>query len=54
MQKFEDRYLEKFKKFPNEFNLWSVAAKLPTATPEQIAKAKEEMKRLDPNNPDLR
>ena len=41
-------------KFPNEFNLWSVAAKLPTATPEQIAKAKEEMKRLDPNNPDLR
>ena len=41
-------------KFPNEFSLWSVAAKLPTATPEQIAKAKEEMKRLDPNNPDLR
>jgi O-antigen ligase len=41
-------------KFPNEFGLWSLASKLSTATPEQIAKAKEEMKRLDPNNPDVK
>lgn len=41
-------------KFPNEFGLWSLAAKLSTATPEQITKAQEEMKRLDPNNPDVK
>ena len=41
-------------KFPNEFGLWSLASKLSTATPEQIAKAKEEMKRLDPFNPDVK
>ena len=40
-------------RFPSEFGLWSVAAKLPTATPEQITKAKAEMKRLDPFNPDI-
>lgn len=41
-------------KFPNEFGLWSFASKLSTATPEQIAKAKVEMKRLDPLNPTLK
>jgi O-antigen ligase len=41
-------------KFPDEFGLWSLASKLTTATPEQVAKAKEEMKRLDPNNPDVK
>ena len=41
-------------KFPNEFGLWSLASKLSTATPEQIAKAKAEMKRLDPFNPDVK
>jgi O-antigen ligase len=41
-------------KFPDEFGLWSVAAKLSTATPEQIAEAKAQMKRLDPFNPDLK
>jgi O-antigen ligase len=41
-------------KFPNEFGLWSLASKLSTATPEQIAKANEEMKRLDPLNPTLK
>ena len=41
-------------KFPNEFGLWSLASKLSTATPEQIAKAKVQMKRLDPNNPDVK
>ena len=41
-------------KFPDEYGLWSVAAKLSTATPEQIAEAKAQMKRLDPFNPDLK
>lgn len=41
-------------KFPNEFGLWSLASKLSTATPEKIAKAKKEMKRLDPFNPDVK
>ena len=41
-------------KFPNEFGLWSLASELSTATPEQIAKAKVEMKRLDPLNPTLK
>jgi O-antigen ligase len=41
-------------KFPDEFGLWSLVSKLSTATPEQIAKAKKEMKRLDPNNPDIK
>jgi hypothetical protein len=40
-------------KFPNEFGLWSLASKLSTATPERIAEAIAQMKRLDPNNPDL-
>jgi O-antigen ligase len=41
-------------KFPDEFGLWSLAAKLSTATPEQIAEATAQMKRLDPNNPDVK
>ena len=41
-------------KFPNEFGLWALAAKLSTATPEQIAEALIQMKRLDPNNPELK
>ena len=41
-------------KFPDEYGLWSVAAKLKTATPEQIAEANAQMKRLDPFNPNLK
>ena len=41
-------------KFPDEFGLWSLAAKLSTATPAQIAEATAQMKRLDPNNPDVK
>ena len=41
-------------KFPNEFGLWRVLSELSTATPEQIAEAKEQMKRLDPLNPELK
>jgi len=49
-QKVVDAGLQKF---PNEFRLWSLASKLTTATPEQVAEATKQMKRLDPNNPDL-
>ncbi len=41
-------------KFPDVFALWSLAASLSTATPEQIAEAKKQMKRLDPFNPDVK
>jgi hypothetical protein len=41
-------------KFPDVFALWSLAATLSTATPEQIVEAKKQMKRLDPNNPDVK
>jgi O-antigen ligase len=41
-------------KFPDEFGLWSIAATLSTATPEQIAEATAQMKRLDPFNPDVK
>jgi hypothetical protein len=41
-------------RFPDEFGLWSLAAKLTTATPEQVVEATAQMKRLDPNNPDVK
>ena len=41
-------------KFPDEFGLWSVAADLSTATPEQVVQAKAQLKRLDPNNSELK
>ena len=41
-------------KFRDEFGLWSLAAKLSTATPEHIAEATAQMKRLDPNNPEVK
>ncbi len=37
--------------FPDSFDLWQIWSTVPTATPAQIAKAKSEMKRLDPFNP---
>jgi hypothetical protein len=39
--------------YPDSFELWQRWSQIPSATPEQIAKAKSEMKRLDPFNPDL-
>jgi len=41
-------------KFPDSFEVWSLWASIPSASPEQIAKAKSEMKRLDPFNPELK
>jgi O-antigen ligase len=36
--------------YPDSFDLWQTWANVPTATPEQIARAKSEMRRLDPYN----
>jgi hypothetical protein len=40
--------------YPDSFDLWQLWSTVPTATPDQIARAKSEMKRLDPFNPDLK
>jgi O-antigen ligase len=40
--------------YPDSFELWQRWSQIPSATPAQIAKAKAEMKRLDPFNPDLK
>jgi O-antigen ligase len=40
--------------YPDSFELWQRWSQIPSATPEQIAKAKSEMKRLDPFNLDLK
>ncbi|CAN2224718.1 RfaL Lipid A core - O-antigen ligase and related enzymes [Candidatus Nanopelagicaceae bacterium] len=40
--------------YPDNFELWQQWAQIASATPEEIAKAKAEMKRLDPYNPALR
>jgi O-antigen ligase len=50
-QKVVDAALLQFK---DEFGLWSLVAKLSTATPEQVAEAIAQMKRLDPNNPEVK
>ena len=36
--------------YPDSFDLWQTWANIPTATPDQIARAKYEMRRLDPYN----
>lgn len=56
--KLEDRAIQILadasKLYPDTFELWSAWSQIPSATPEQVAKAKAEMKRLDPFNPDLK
>ncbi len=42
------------KLYPDSFEVWQRWSGIPSATPAQIAKAKAEMKRLDPFNPDLK
>jgi O-antigen ligase len=42
------------KLYPDSFEVWQRWSVIPSATPAQIAKAKAEMKRLDPFNPDLK
>ena len=56
--KLEDRAIQILsdasKLYPDSFELWQRWSQIPSATPAQIAKAKAEMKRLDPFNPDLK
>jgi hypothetical protein len=56
--KLEDRALQILvdasKLYPDSFEVWERWSQIPTATPGQIAKAKSEMKRLDPFNPNLK
>jgi hypothetical protein len=41
-------------KFPNNYLVWSTLSKMNSATPEQKTEALAQMKRLDPNNPELK
>jgi hypothetical protein len=41
-------------KFPDSFELWRLYSTLTIATENEITKSKSEMKRLDPNNPNLK
>ncbi len=54
--KLEDRAIQILsdasKLYPDSFEVWYRLAGIPSATPAQIAKAKAEMKRLDPLNPE--
>jgi hypothetical protein len=45
---------EATKKFPSEFKIWQILAQAPNATKAQVAEATLQMKRLDPNNPNLK
>jgi O-antigen ligase len=40
--------------YPDSFDLWEMWSTVPTATPDQIVRAKSEMKRLDPFNRSLK
>ncbi len=42
------------KLYPDSYEIWQRWSVIPSATPAQIARAKAEMKRLDPFNPDLK
>lgn len=56
--KLEDRAIkilsDASKLYPDSFELWQRWSQIPSATPAQIARAKAEMKRLDPFNPELK
>jgi O-antigen ligase len=56
--KLEDKAIEILrdasKLYPDSFEVWQRWSGIPSATPAQIAKAKAEMKRLDPFNPNLK
>ena len=40
--------------YPDSFEIWNRWSSIPSANPTDIARAKAEMKRLDPYNPDLK
>jgi hypothetical protein len=41
-------------RFPDSYEVWKVLASLSSAPAVDVAEAKAQMKRLDPNNPDLK
>jgi hypothetical protein len=41
-------------KFPDSFDLWRLYSSLTIASQSEVAKARLEMKRLDPNNPNIK
>ena len=42
------------REFPDTFEIWALYANLSSASPAEVTRAKAEMKRLDPYNPDLK
>jgi hypothetical protein len=56
--KFDAEALEVIKdaaeEFPDTFEVWNLYSNLPNASSIEIARAKAEMKRLDPFNPNLK
>jgi len=49
-----DVILDTVKRFPDEYKIWELLANAPQATAKQKAQALEQMKRLDPLNPNLK
>ena len=56
--KFEENALKiirnTVKKYPDNYFAWNLLASIPSATPQEIALARVQMKRLDPLNPELK
>ena len=42
------------REFPDTFEIWALYANLSSASPAEVTRAKAEMKRLDPHNPNLK
>jgi uncharacterized protein HemY len=42
------------KNYPDNYFAWKLFTVIPSATPEEIAQAQMQMKRLDPLNPELK
>jgi len=41
-------------RYPDSFDFWNLWAAIPTASPSDVIQAKEQLKRLDPFNPNLK
>lgn len=56
--KLEDRAIMVFRDasriYPDSFEIWNRWAAIPSASPADVARALAEMKRIDPNNPDIK
>jgi hypothetical protein len=45
---------DSIKNFSDDYSIWAVRAKIEGLSQAEIDRAKAEMKRLDPNNPNLK